>query len=166
MIYLVISCFIFAVVSSHSGCKQEPASAAGQTTNFNFTMRDPATDEDIERSYKVNVPESYDPSKQYPVVYWFHGWSSGSGQTNEFVTVGQANDVITVYPLGMADETAKSPGRNSWNVGDANRTNTCTTTTDDVCYTSCKKLNMCSRCNCFTCVDDIAFVRTLIARIN
>jgi polyhydroxybutyrate depolymerase len=25
---------------------------------------------------------------------------------------------------------------------------------------------MCSRCNCFTCVDDIAFVRTLIARIN
>jgi polyhydroxybutyrate depolymerase len=166
MIYTLIISLILATASCHSGCNIEPASAIGKTTDFNFTMHDPATDQDIVRSYKINVPSNYDPSKKYPVVYWFHGWSSGSGQTNEFVTVGQANDVITVYPLGMADETEKSPGRNSWNVGDANRTNTCTRTTGDVCYTSCRNLNMCSRCNCFTCVDDIAFVRTLIARIN
>jgi len=63
MIYTVIFSFILAVVSSRSGCQEKPASAVGKTTNFNFTMHDPATDEDIERSYKVNVPANYDPSK-------------------------------------------------------------------------------------------------------
>jgi predicted peptidase len=79
MIHIVIFSFILAIVSCRSGCRNEPASEAGKTTNFDFTMHDPATDEDIERSYKINVPANYDPSKQYPVVYWFHGWSSGSG---------------------------------------------------------------------------------------
>ena len=79
MIYLAILSFLVTLVSSRSGCSQEPASKVGKTTDFNFTMHDPATGEQIERSYKVNVPANYDPSRKYPVVYWFHGWSSGSG---------------------------------------------------------------------------------------
>jgi poly(3-hydroxybutyrate) depolymerase len=35
-----------------------------------------------------------------------------------------------------------------------------------VCYDSCKKLNKCARCNWATCTDDVAFVRTLIKRLD
>lgn len=84
-----------------------------------------------------------------------------------FDPIGQAHGVITVYPMGMNDEDTVPP-RYSWNFGDANHTNTCTTLSEGAgsCYNSCKKLNKCSRCNWATCTDDVAFVKTLIERIN
>ena len=54
----------------------------------------------------------------------------------------------------------------SWNVGDAGNTATCAPDTNSTCYDSCKKINKCSRCNCFTCIDDVAYVKTLIDKIK
>ena len=65
----------------------------------------------------------------------------------------------------MSDEDSWSP-RKSWNVGDAGNTATCTTNTNGVCYESCKKLGKCSRCNCFTCIDDVFFIKSLIAKLE
>lgn len=129
-------------------------------------MHDPATDEEVTRSYHVNLPAGYKPGHQHPVVFWFHGW--GDDPTYfPFVDIGQQHQVISVYPLGMDDEDVEpGQGRISWNVGDANSTSTCTSMTESACYKSCKKLKMCSRCNCFTCIDDVYFVKTLIAKIE
>lgn len=67
----------------------------------------------------------------------------------------------------MDDEDVEpGQGRISWNVGDANHTFTCTRKTQPSCYKSCKKLKMCSRCNCFTCVDDVHFVKHLINKMK
>ena len=131
---------LISLALASSGCGKDPASAIGETTQFNFTMRDPATDEDVHRMYEVNVPANYDPNTKYPVVLWFHGWYNVEELDTPFVDVGQKNGAITVYPLGYDDE-ADGPGRNSWNVGDANSTLTCTSMTSSVCYKSCKKLN-------------------------
>ena len=64
------------------------------------------------------------------------------------------------YSEGETNLTAAA--RNSWNVGDAGNTITCTPWTVHSCYVSCKKIKKCSRCNCFTCVDDVFFVRSLV----
>lgn len=153
--------------AKQSGCGLPPASVIGESTNFNLTMRDPATGDDVLRTYAVNVPATYDPNKKYPVIYWFHGWSDMPTDRFLFDPIGQENGVITVYPMGMNDEDTVPP-RYSWNFGDANHTNTCTSQSEPAssCYNSCKKLNKCSRCNWATCTDDVAFVKTLIERIN
>ena len=99
-------------------------------------MLDPATNETIQRTYEVNVPANYNPKAQHPVVFWFHGWFNVQTLDKPWIDVGQKNNIITVYPLGYDDEP-DGPGRNSWNVGDAGNTATCTTKTDGVCYKSC-----------------------------
>jgi hypothetical protein len=106
-----------------SGCGKNPATSIGQTELVKFSMVDPATNDNVERTYKINLPSSYDANTQYPVIFWFHGWYNVEDLPTPFVDIGQAHDVITVYPLGM-DDTAS--GENSWNFGTAGETNICT----------------------------------------
>jgi len=132
-------------------------------------MVDPATKETLNREYTVNLPANYKPGVQYPVILWFHGWYDDATYW-PFIDVGQKNDVITVYPLGMSDVEGAKPDDHSgisWNVGDGGNTATCSpVTTVPTYYKSCRKLDKISKCNCFTCYDDVAFVRTLISKIK
>jgi hypothetical protein len=59
---LFVSIFT-STAAKQSGCGQPPASAIGESTDFNFTMHDPATGDDVLRTYTVNVPGTYDPNK-------------------------------------------------------------------------------------------------------
>jgi len=54
----------------------------------------------------------------------------------------------------------------SWNIGDSGNTNTCTDHTWAKCYKSCSRLKKCSKCSCFTCYDDLFFVRQVMNEIN
>ena len=133
---------------------------------MNMTLQDPATGETMFRYYYVNLPADYDETKEYPIIMWFHGWGSVTRPTNSnFEQLGQKEGIITVYPIGMGDELGEA-ARNSWNVGDAGNTFTCTENTVSSCYVSCKKLNQCSRCNCFTCYDDAFFVKSLFYELE
>ena len=53
----------------------------------------------IDKNYEGHKSYSYDSSKQYPVVLWFHWWG------DDFTTLPYIynEDVISVYPVGMSD---------------------------------------------------------------
>jgi predicted peptidase len=55
---------------------------------MNMTVHDPATDEDINRFYWVNLPKNYDEAKSYPIILWFHGWGSGPSTNSNYVALG------------------------------------------------------------------------------
>ena len=105
----------------------QPPHRLGKSTHHNLTMVDPATNETLTRDYTVKLPANYIPGTEYPVVFWFHGWYDDPTYW-PFVDVGQKNNVITVYPLGMSDVEGVKPDDHSgisWNVGDAGNTATC-----------------------------------------
>ena len=112
----------------------------------------------------MQLPADFKPKTEYPVIYWYHGW----GDDPTWTAFENSTEAISVYPLGMDDQEGVKPGEGliSWNLGDANRTNTCSPQTKTVCYKSCKKLNKCSVCNCVTCYDDVFFTKTLIKKIE
>ena len=89
----------FASQNVTSGCNSQPDVPLGETTLLNMTIHDPALNESVLRKYRVNLPYSYDSSKQYPVVLWFHWWG------DDFTTLPYIynEDVISVYPVGMSD---------------------------------------------------------------
>lgn len=65
----------------------------------------------IERQYRVRLPAGYDETKQYPLVFAFHGYLDRSKQL-EFYSglsnLGQEESFIAVYPEGV---------KRSWNGG-------------------------------------------------
>ncbi len=65
------------------------------------------------RTYRVYVPESYDPAQPTPLVLSLHGFASNAGQQMEFSQwnrVADEHNFIVVYPQG-----AGTPPR--WNSG-------------------------------------------------
>lgn len=96
---------------------------------------------------------------------WFHWWGDPLIY-KPYIDIGQREDVITVYPHGMADYS-DGIGWSSWNIGPITWDNlTCSDQTWSYCYRSCSKINACGRCSCFTCYDDIHFVKELIKELN
>ena len=131
----------------------------------NIYITDPNTGEAFNRKYAINLPKNYDKTKQYETVMWFHWWGDPLVY-KPYIDIGQRDGVITVYPHGMAD-FRNGVGWSSWNTGPDTWTDvTCTTDTFSYCYKSCKKMGKCGRCNCFSCYDDIHFVRELIKEVN
>ena len=71
-----------------AGCGLKPPVSPGQSTKMFMTVHDPATNEDIEREYHVNLPANYDSRRAYPVIIWFHGWSRWVTLENSYVELG------------------------------------------------------------------------------
>jgi len=132
-------------------------------------MVDPATTDVLTREYHVNLPKNYKAGTQYPIVFWFHGWY-GDSDWRPFENVTNNDDVISVYPLGMSDSEASKPDDHSaisWNVGDNGNNASCSPAGNMTnIYKSCRKTGEVSRCNAFTCVDDVYFVKILIKKIK
>ena len=69
----------------------------------------------INREYLVYIPESYDGSEEYPVLFSFHG---GSGYANDFINTNDMRPIadtagfIAVYPQGAIDYDGA--GSTSW----------------------------------------------------
>lgn len=124
-------------------------------------MTDPATGQEVDRTYYVNVPDGVQEGAA--VIFWFHGFCDDLSK-QPFVDVGEENGVITVYPQGMSDYS--EAGYYSWNCGDNNKVNSCTTLAEPYCFDSCDAIGMCGSCNWYTCIDDVAFVKAMIAELK
>jgi hypothetical protein len=57
-----------------SGCGKNPPTAKGKTVSRTISINDPIMGETLDRKYDVDLPANYDPSKEYPIIYWFHWW--------------------------------------------------------------------------------------------
>lgn len=69
-----------------------------------------------ERSYLLHIPSGYDPSKRYPLVLSFHGFTSNSEDQSTLTRFGKLADsegFIVVFPQGLA--VPPFPPR--WNAG-------------------------------------------------
>lgn len=109
------------------------------------------------RKYIVRLPADYTGFRKVPSLFYFHGWGEVP-MGNELKTKG----FVIVQPQGMADG-----GPSSWNLGTANRTDTCNhKDVDKYNYTSCFKKHVHSICNCGTCYDDYKFIVDLIAQLQ
>ena len=134
MIKFVYFLFLSALaiyVQASAGCgKSLPDGVkAGKTTFQQMLVKDPATGEEFKRNFTINIPHSYNSSIEHPVILWFHGWGGATNDVGYFSKLGQKEGIITVNPIGMADYyngTSEFGGWESWNVGDANQTVTCT----------------------------------------
>lgn len=70
----------------------------------------------LRRTYRVYVPESYDPTQPTPLVLSLHGFASNARQQMEFSQwnrVADENNFIVVYPQGAG----APPGWNSGRIG-------------------------------------------------
>ena len=50
------------------GCAKESIIDTGSSILMNMTIRDPATGNDYDRYYYVNLPKNYDHTKEYPIM--------------------------------------------------------------------------------------------------
>ena len=127
----------------------------------------------VERSFRVHVPASYDPSTPTPLVLLFHGWG---GDDTEFlgapVVTAEADQrgYVLIAPVGLGSGQPDSSW-NSWSFrgsttgldgdGDAICDDASTT---DYAYPSCEGTaeNGCSWTHCQD--DDVDFVLALVER--
>jgi len=94
-----------------------PLFAQGDTLTFSFS------DQGYDRSYIVYVPEAYDGTEEWPVVFNFHGYSiNGSVQMlwTGMNAVADTAHFLLVYPDGLLmrnTNPALAPQGPGWNAG-------------------------------------------------
>ena len=166
MIKTILTILLSTVQSAGSpGCGKDVPYPPGENHLREIYITDPATGEAFNRKYVVNLPANYDNTKEYDVIMWFHWWGDPLIY-KPYIDIGQRDGVISVYPHGEKDYSTGS-GWSSWNIGPTTQhDDSCTEDTYGYCYRSCEKLDKCSRCSCFTCYDDIHFVKELIKELQ
>lgn len=75
----------------------------GQAAPFAGAMAQTIMVEGVERSYILALPDGYDPSHAYPLVFAWHGRGSNADQARLYFNVEQASQgaAIFVYPNGL-----------------------------------------------------------------
>jgi len=140
-----LSVFILATLIS---CNKKADPALYEVGKNRFTL----TIDGKEREFFVHVPDRYDASTPFPVVFMLHG-TSGDGEKfyieSGWKEIGQTEGIITVYP---------SSGR--YCIDDPNegvKTTTKWNTRPDAEWTFCPSE---------TPLDDIKFLRSVIDDLN
>ena len=109
-INLLVSLLILAMLL---GCSKDENSA--EVLEWDFGRNDyQMTFDDAEREFIVHVPQSYDGSQSYPVVFMLHG-ASGNGEKfyniSRWKEKGEEEGIISVYPTALkyklVDKTSK-----------------------------------------------------------
>ena len=153
---------------------------ASQWESGNYTVQQG----EIERQFRVRLPEGYDPGKRHPLAVVFHGWGGGQGEFLNDVVVRAESDqrgYVLVAPLGLGEEEAgKQPA--SWSFSgsttgldgdglnaavDGDTVAICNDDeTNDYTYPSCDGVaaNGCSWTQCTA--DDVAFAADLVAEVS
>ena len=134
----------------------------------------------IERSYRVHVPESYVTTSASPLVMLFHGWGGGQNDFIGDATVTSEADqqgFILVAPVGLGSGEPDN-SFNSWTFsgsasgvdgdgGDGIEGAICdVNNTPDYRYASCNGIaeNSCSWTQCQQ--DDVAFTAALLEHVG
>lgn len=91
----------------------------GQASAMTGVFEGAATVASVERSYLVAVPDGYDPTRAYPLVFGFHGRGSNSAQARSYFGVEEAagGAAIVVYPQGLGQNNV--PTDTSWDISPA-----------------------------------------------
>jgi poly(3-hydroxybutyrate) depolymerase len=76
-----------------AGCGKNPPYTGAQTLKINVAGKS--------RDYLLNVPDPYNASKPYAVVFGFHGANSGAGPSELLNTSTAAQNAIFVSPQGL-----------------------------------------------------------------
>lgn len=152
------------------GCTRSLVPAAGLHQRY-ITVAD---FEPIKRTYWIDIPEGLSrtaQSKSSPLILAIHG-QGGTGKDfaawHKFAEIGRSEGLIAVFPQGMNDSYPGEEQGTGWNVGSAGDNQTCELKgvgTYYGCYTSCRKLQQCGRCNWSTCYDDVLFVSNVIEAV-
>jgi polyhydroxybutyrate depolymerase len=144
-------------------------------------------DQNVTRSYRVQVPSRYEPGTAHPLVVVFHGWG---GDENEFLTdevvssLADQRGYVVAAPRGLGSVSPDS-NRNSWSfrgstTGIAGAVEDVATSTPKaprgpICdtagtrnytYRSCRGAAR-STCSWTQCqADDVAFTISLVAELE
>ena len=139
---------------------------------------------EVERTFRVRLPQGYDPEKPHPLAVLFHGWGGGQGEfLNNAVVRAESDErgYVLVAPLGLGGEEAGNQPA-SWSFSgsttglDGDGLNTAVEDdtraicnddlTSDYTYPSCDgvAVNGCSWTQCT--VDDMAFAADLVAEVS
>jgi len=126
--------------------------------------------EEVKRDYWVQAPRN--AATPAPVLFSFHGQSGNASlyaASHNFNTLGEAQNLMTVFPQGVNDSPdADHDQGTGWNCGTAGDDSTCVSEgvgSEGACYKSCQKLKKCGKCNWSTCYDDVLFVKTVLAHV-
>ena len=93
-----------------SGCGKAVADAAGKFTQHTIRVGNQ------DRTYHVFVPEGYQPTRRYPVIFRFHG-TTGNGLSGGLdVQNVAAKDTIIVAPNGLPRQAGGEP---TWQANEA-----------------------------------------------
>jgi len=178
-LYLLLSWSTFSTFSTSStssGCGLEPPPGLhpGRSTDIKVVVQDPGIGE-VERSFRLYLPSSYDINVPLPLVVDFHGWG-GSGLDQEldsqFVNISNSDPhpFLVATPNGMNDQPGD--GRGSFNCSrsdgplglpcDTNRTRY----GEIRCYDSCPNCDASNSCDWTSCHDDVAFLRQIITYVQ
>lgn len=107
---------LLASISILLACNvQDEPAIINQTTPLEYY--DSMVFDDLERTYFVHLPQNYDDSMSYPLIFAMHGGSAfgyegieGQSQLSE---LADTENFIVVYPEGL-----KQLGFRTWNAGD------------------------------------------------
>ena len=120
----------------------------------------------ITRDYILLYPDQKDSTSDSPpgLIFHFHGWTvdyrdEADQDYNKYV---DSYNYIMVYARGLSDLIPQRYP--SWNINEPNPP--CTERqTNDYCYESCKKLDLCYPGSWTTCYDDTFFIQKLLEKI-
>jgi polyhydroxybutyrate depolymerase len=106
----------FIVLIGRGEARAQPE-CSGDTSVYKVGLSDGILESDgRRRTYRLYVPESYDPNQPTPLVLSLHGFASNAGQQMEFSQwnrVADEHNFIVVYPQG----SGTPPGWNSGRIG-------------------------------------------------
>ena len=140
----------------------------------------------VARTYRLRLPLGYDPAaaQPQPLLLLFHGYgddATGLEQQTQFSPLADAQGFTVVYvnAVSMAEDPCVPPGSGGqaacrsqptigFNAGGASSSpgpagETCAPATKGMCASSCAaRPQACNHCDWSTCLDDVAFVRSLL----
>jgi len=93
-----------------------PAISSNLDSQVQGTINGTINYEDIDRTFILYVPSSYDRSSKQPLVFNFHGYGSNASEQmayGDMRSQADANGFILVHPEALDDIY----GRSRWNIG-------------------------------------------------
>jgi len=175
-VYFVLSWSTLSTCSKSSGCGQDapPGVHPGTSVHLKVLVQDPVMGE-VQRSFRLYLPLSYDNNTPLPLVVDFHGWG-GSARYQEldsqFINISNSDSdpFMVATPNGMNDQPGDARGSFNCSRSDGPLGPPCDTNRTKYgeisCYTSCPNCDASQSCDWTSCHDDVAFTRQIITYVQ
>ena len=154
------------VARASAGCGTKPQVASGDSEAFALEVGE------LEREYRLHLPEGYDPKTPSPLVLVIHGYTGNVMQTeNEYTSFSRnadANGYVVAYPQGTGFEeggmTITSWNDLACNASPGPEGPICNEEAFD--YPTPPECGEPRECDWCTCHDDVGFVEALLDELE